>query len=92
MLNGTKKLFPTDYKRFKEVMLEAAEEGELPVVLQLNSPGKFNLEDFRDAFLEFQYDTGLNITGEMFICPDCGELHVTVTVDHMEEQEERLLQ
>lgn len=85
MLEGTKKLFPTDYKKFKEAMIEAAEEEELPVALQLNDTSKFTLNDFRDAFYEFQCDTGLDITGTFFICPDCGQLHVMVEVDYPEE-------
>ena len=36
MLPGTKKLFPTDYRRFVESMMEAVEKDSLPVTLQLD--------------------------------------------------------
>ena len=36
MLEGTKKLFPTDYRKFTEAMVSAADEDELPVELQLD--------------------------------------------------------
>lgn len=36
MQEGTKKLFPTDYDRFKEAMISAANDNSLPVALQLD--------------------------------------------------------
>ena len=36
MLEGTKRLFPTDYQRFKENMIEAANDNSLPVTLQMD--------------------------------------------------------
>ncbi len=92
LLAGTKKLFPTDYEKFKETMIAAAEEEELPIALQLNDTSKFTLKDFEDAFTEFERDTGLQITGSFFTCPDCGRLHVMVEVDYPEFEENTLLQ
>ena len=92
MLAGTKKLFPTDYEVFKDTMIVAAEEDRLPIALQLNDTSKFSLKDFEDAFAEFERDTGLQITGSFFICPDCGRLHVMVEVDYSELEENTLLQ
>jgi len=91
LLNGTKKLFPTDYHIFKEAMIAAAEEDSLPVVLELKDIKNFTLNDFEETFFEFQKDTGLDITGSMAICPDCGRLHVFVEVDYPEEEEENTL-
>ena len=36
MREGTKKLFPKDYDRFKENMIEAANDNNLPITLQLD--------------------------------------------------------
>ena len=92
MLAGTRKLFPTEYENFKEAMLTAAEEDELPVALQLDEIKNFTLQDFQEAFYEFHVDTGLDITGTMFICPDCGRLHVLVEVNYPDEDENSILQ
>ena len=92
MLQGTKRLFPTEYESFKDAMTSAAEEENLPIVLQLDDIKDFTLKDFQDAFYEFQMDTGLSIEGHMFICEDCGKLHVAVEVDYPEFEEDTLLQ
>lgn len=92
MLEGTKKLFPTDYEKFKAAMIEAANEDTLPVALQLNEIKNYTLKDFEDTFAEFQRDTGLEITGSFFICQDCGQLHVLIEVDYPEYEEPTLLQ
>ncbi len=87
MLEGTQKLFPKDYESLKSAMLEAAENGNLPLTLQLTSPTKFNFQNFQDLFMDFEYDTGLIMTGTFFICNDCGELHVMIEVDYPDEDE-----
>ncbi len=48
-------------------MLEAKKANELPVVLQLNDVSKFSFPDFRDAFLDFRYDTGLIFRDKAYI-------------------------
>lgn len=92
LLEGTKKLFPTDYLKFKEAMIEAAEDDSLPIALQLNDIQKFTLKDFEDAFTEFRLDTGLDISGNFFLCPTCDHLHVMIEVDYPEVDEHTLLQ
>ena len=92
LLKGTKKLFPTDFEKFKEAMIEAAEDDSLPVALQLNEIKDFTLKDFEEAFSEFRLETGLDITGSFFCCPDCGRLHVVIEVDYPEEESTTLLQ
>ena len=91
MLQGTKKLFPTDYKKFKEMMIEAAEENELPMAVELNDISKFTLTDLQDVCFEFNRDTSLNMRGEFFLCQECGQMHVMLIVDYSDE-EETLLQ
>ncbi len=92
MLNGTKKLFPTEYQKFKEAMIKAAEDDSLPVMLQLNDVKDYALKDFEEAFFEFNQDTGLDISGMFFLCNDCGRLHVALEVNYPEEEEKTLLQ
>lgn len=82
LLEGTRKLFPTDYQKLKDAMIEAAEEGELPVALQLNDANGYTLKDFEDVFSEFNNDTGLDMNGEMFLCPECKRVHVMIEVDY----------
>lgn len=82
MLEGTKRLFPTDYERFKDAMIEAANNEELPISLQMDEIQNFTLKDFQDTFYEFERDTGLSIIGSLFICPECGRLHVLIEVDY----------
>lgn len=92
MLNGTKRLFPTDFVEFKEAMIESAEDGTLPAYLQLDDVRDFTLKDFQDAFYEFERDTGLSIAGSLFMCEECGRLHVMIEVDYPDEEENKLLQ
>ena len=86
MLNGTKKLFPTEYKKFTESMISAAEEGELPVALQLDDIGSVTLKDIQEMFYDFKNDTSLDITGTLFLCNDCGRLHMITEVNYPEKQ------
>ena len=92
MLEVTKKLFPTDYNKFKEAMIEAAEDNGLPALLQMDDMKDITFKDVQDMFYEFQCDTGLEIEGHIFICDDCGRLHLVINVDYPDEQEERILQ
>lgn len=93
MLNGTKKLFPTDYDKFTDAMITAAEEDELPVTLQMDDISKISLNDIQDLFLEFKHDTGLAIAGHLLMCRDCGMMHLLLDVDYPEDdEEERILQ
>ena len=91
MLQGTKKLFPTKYAEFKDAMMTAAKEDALPVVLQLDDIKDYTLKDIQDMFHEFQNDTGLNITGTLFICDTCNNLHLLIEVDY-KDTENTLLQ
>ena len=92
MLTGTKKLFPTDYKDFTEAMIEAAEEDELPVALQLDNLNDIALKDIQDMFYDFKKDTSLDITGALFICEDCGQLHLLVEITQPKLDKNRILQ
>lgn len=85
LLEGTKRLFPTDYENFVNAMIEAAEEDELPIMLQLDDIKDYTLKDIQDMFFEFKQDTGLDIEGHLFTCEECGRLHLLLEVDYPEE-------
>ena len=92
MLKGTKKIFPKEYDYFKESMLGAAEEGALPIGLQLDDTDGLTLSDIRDLLYEFNLDTGLKIEGIFFVCEDCGKLHILFEIDYPDNDEERIIQ
>ena len=92
MLSGTQKLFPTDYKKFTQAMISAAEDDELPVALQLDDVKDYTLKDIQEMFYEFHRDTSLDIEGRLFLCDDCGKLHLLIEVDYPEESKENLVQ
>ena len=91
MLEGTKKLFPNDYKDFVDAMIEAAEEDELPIMLELKDPERFTWKDFKDMMYEFKRDTSLDITCNFFLCNDCGQMHLFVEVDFPDEEPPKYL-
>ena len=92
MLEGTKKLFPNDYPKFKKAMIEAADEDNLPVGMQLDDIDDFTLKDLQDIFSEFSQDTGLEMHGSLFFCHDCGKLHLVVEVNRERTGDLRVLQ
>ena len=92
MLEGTRKLFPDDYERFKEAMILAANEDDLPVSLQLNDIRDFTLKDFQDAFSDFNMETGLEMNGSLFFCHDCRKLHLMLEVSRERTEDTRILQ
>ena len=91
-LPGTKKLFPKDYVRFITSMLKAADEGELPLTLQLSDLKDFTLTDLQDLLVEFQLETGLDMKGSLFLSDDDGRMHLTLEVNYPEETKKIPLQ
>ena len=92
MLEGTKKLFPTDYERFKTAMIKAADDDELPVRLQLDEIRDYTLKDLQDTFSDFSLETGLEMEGSLFLCHDCGKLHLQLEISRERREEPHLLQ
>ena len=92
MREGTRKLFPKDYERFKKCMIEAAEDNNLPVVLQLDDIRDYTLKDLQDAFSDFSTDTSLELHGHLFFCHDCDKLHLELEVSYDRTEDIRLLQ
>ena len=92
MLEGTKKLFPTYYHRFREAMIEAANDNTLPVCLQLDEIRDYTLQDLQDTFSDFNNDTGLEMNGSLFFCHDCKKLHLVLEISRDRTEETRILQ
>ena len=92
MLEGTKKLFPTDYERFKEAMITAANDNSLPVALQLDEIRDYTLKDIQDTFSDFSLETGLEMNGSLFFCHNCGKLHLVLEVSRDRTEDMRILQ
>ena len=85
MLDGTKKLFPTDYERFRDAMIDAANDRQLPVTLQLNDIKDYTLKDLQDAFFDFNRDTSLELKGSLSYCHKCDKMHLVLEVDWPEK-------
>ena len=92
MLEGTKKLFPKDYEHFKASMINAADDDELPVTLQLRDIKDFTLKDIQDLFVEFNLETGLEMNGTLFLDDDTGLLQLQMMIDRPENPVKRILQ
>ena len=92
MREGTKRLFTKDYDKFKESMIEAANENNLPISLQLDDVGDYTLKDLQDAFDDFNMDTSLELTGHLYFCQKCKKLHLIIDVDRLGIEETHLLQ
>lgn len=92
MQNGTRKLFSTDYEKFKEAMISAANDNELPIGLQLDDIRDYTLKDLQDTFSDFNLETGLEMNGSLFFCHDCGKLHLLLEVSRDQREDLRKLQ
>ncbi len=92
MLEGTKKLFPTDFEKFKAAMINAADEDELPVSLRLTDISDHTLKDFQDAFTDIGFETGLKVSATLEMDQITGKLMLTMNVDQPDSMEKPLLQ
>ena len=92
MLEGTKRLMPNEYEKFKVSMISAADDGELPVTLQLSDIKDFTLKDVQDLFVEFSLETGLEMIGLLSLDDSTGMLKLQVQVDRPENPGNTYLQ
>jgi hypothetical protein len=92
MREGTKKLFPTDYDHFKKDMMEAADSGDLPVILRMNEISDYTLNDFQDLFSDFCLETDLEMTGFLSLGENSDKLRMTLVVKQPEQKPQRILQ
>ena len=91
MLTGTKKFFPSDYEKFKEAMVKAAEEGNLPCVCGIDDISGYELSDFRDLMYDIYRDIGLGADINLTFCRQCGCMHMQLEI-YVPEQENIVLQ
>ena len=90
MLPGTKKIFGDSYEEFKSAMIHAAEFDELPVGLQHEDPYEYTMKDLQQLFFEFNRDTSLEMTGAIYMCPDCKKLHLILEVNYSDDKDKIL--
>ncbi len=76
------------YENFVSAMMEAAEEGNLPIALQHQEPEILTLEDIKLFTQRFKRDTGLEIEFKLFTCNHCESLHCLMIVDELSEDME----
>ena len=88
MLAGTRKLMGNKYSEFCEAMIAAAEKDALPISIVVENTFGMTFQDISDLCKEFEKDTGLELTGHLFMCHECNQLHVQLDVDYPEEEEE----
>ena len=75
------------YDIFAEMMLESADAGELPKLLEHGEPESLTIQDIKILSQTFQQDTGLSIEFRMTTCNHCDRLHCLIIVDESEENE-----
>jgi len=92
MREGTKKLFPSDYQQFKEAMISAANDNSLPICLQLDEIRDYTLKDLQDTFADFKMDTDLEMSGSLFLCHDCGKMHLQIEISQLRKEGTHVLQ
>lgn len=86
MYKGTKNFFGKDYEDFKKEMIEAANDNELPVSFQYANPLNLTFEDIDSAFIEFEFETGLSISGNISMCQECGFTHLEIVIDYPKQK------
>ena len=94
MLDGTKKIFPTEYEKFVETTVFAAEEDQLPIAFQCDEEfiKDITAQDVHDLIYEYHRDSGLDLTATYFMCNHCKKLHLLFEVNYPEEEDNTLLQ
>ena len=90
MLEGTKRLFPTEYEDFVCAMVEAANKHELPVMIALDDIKDYKLSDFQDLFIEFNLETGLEMSGMMDINEKTGRLELCIVIRQSERVRQQI--
>lgn len=88
LLKGTQKLFGLDYNNFCRDLLLSAEYDELPVTFQLNNTFGLTFQDIADLYRDVKNDTGLELSANLFMCDECNQLHLSLTIDYPEGEEE----
>ena len=76
------------YKNFCETMNRAAEQDGLPIIMRIDNTFGLSFQDVADLFHDFEKDTGLDITANVFLCDECNQLHMELLIDYAEEEDE----
>ncbi len=88
--NGYSSFFDSqeEYESFIAAMRDAAENYNLPLALEYNSPAGFTTDAIRAFSLMFKKDTGLDIEFRFFTCNNCDRLHLVLVVGDRELDDE----
>ena len=87
MLNGTKKLFPTDFGIFVNDMTEEAKSNNLPIYLTYSASDVSNItgQDCFDLIFDFEKATGLSMDCIFSLQKDTGKT-LDLVIDWPEQQ------
>ena len=75
------------YENFAKVMITAAKEGHIPIILKHEKPEPMTSTDIKLFAQRFKRDTGLSIEFKFSICNQCDRLHCFLIVDEFPENE-----
>ena len=74
------------YDNFIACMIKAAEENNLPIVLEQQYPERVTMYDIKEFSKRFKKDTGLYIDFRLTTCNNCDKLHINMVVDEYSEE------
>ena len=78
----------SEFDKFAEAMVIAADEGNLPIAFQHPEPEEVTLYDVKEFSKRFSAVTGLHIEFSFTTCNHCNKLHCCVIVDEIPEEKE----
>lgn len=83
------KMFESEssYKSFIAT-INCLTEDALPFVLNREDPMELSLFDIKDFIERFKKDTELDVTVQLYMCDECGQLHMTIVIDEKESEEQ----
>lgn len=86
MRPGTKKIFPKDYSELVDSMIYAAEQEMLPLTIAMDDPQNITFVDVQDLMIDFKKDTSLDIRALIYMCEDCGHIHLNMEIDYSDTE------
>lgn len=75
------------YDMFIKTMMEAAKDGNLPIMLEHQQPEPMNSTDIKLLAQRVQHDTGLSVEFRFSICNRCDRLHCFLIIDASPKEE-----
>ena len=88
MSEGVHKVFGDKFLSFCESMLVAADHEDLPIQFNFEAASILTCKDIEGIMSDFKRITGLEITGNFFMCNECEKIHITFEVDYPYQETE----